>query len=35
MKNSDEIKELQEGEPVRNRIKRTRDGISMARSGEI
>lgn len=29
MKNSDEIKELQEREPVRKWLKRTREGISM------
>lgn len=34
MKNSDEIKERQEGEAVRNWIKRRREGISMERSRE-
>jgi hypothetical protein len=35
MMDSDEIKKLQEGEAVRNWIKRRREGISMERSGEI
>jgi hypothetical protein len=35
MKNSDEIKKLEEGEAVWNWIKRRRQGISMERSGEV
>jgi hypothetical protein len=35
MKNSGGVKELREGEAVRNLIKRRREGISMEISGEI
>jgi hypothetical protein len=35
MKNSDETEERQEGGAVRNWIKRSREGTSMERSGEV